>query len=138
MKAANKTLLLIEVAVCFAPALLVLALGVIMLPVQIWFLFTRAGEDGTVGAIAVIALVAGGIAGTIALANVLLRILRPPSNFLARGWTLVGILAGAATLMPYALGPVDSVGWRLVGWMPLLCTFHLIYLSRGFLFTNEA
>ena len=130
----HKTLLVIEVAVCFAPALLILALGLMMVPVQVWFLFTRAGEDGTSGALAVIAMVMGGIAGVIAVANLLLRILIPQSNLLGRGWTFVGALAGAAALTPYTLGPVDSGWWRLVGWMPLLCALHLIYLCRRFLF----
>jgi hypothetical protein len=137
MKPAFKTLLLLEVAVCFAPALLLFVLGLMMTPVQIWFLFTRIGNGGTDGALMLICLVVGGLAGIIALTNVLLRILSPPSNFLGRGWTLLGAFAGGAALMPVAIGPVDSDWWRIVGWMPLLCTFHLIYLCRGFLFARR-
>jgi hypothetical protein len=136
MKATVKTFLLIETAVCFIPALLLLALGLIMLPVQISFLFARAGDAGTTGALTVIALVAGGMAGVTALANVLVAILSPASSFLGRGWTLAGAVAGGAALLPYAVGPVDSAWWRLVGWMPLLCAVHVIYLGRAFLFPN--
>jgi hypothetical protein len=135
MKPAFKILLLLEVAVCFAPALLVLMLGVMMTPVQVWYLFT--GEAGMVSTLMFICLVVGGLAGNIALTNVLLRILSPPSHFLGRGWTLLGIFAGGAALLPLAVGDVDSNWWRIVGWMPLLCTLHLIYLCRGFLFARR-
>jgi hypothetical protein len=138
MKAAIKTLLMIEVAVCFAPASLILALGVMMVPTQIWFLFRDQGEDPVWGPLGLIVLVIGGIAGNIAVLNLLLRILSPPSHFLPRGWTLLGTLAGAAALTPYTFGPVDSGWWRLVGWMPLLCTLHLIYLGRRFMFGSDA
>lgn len=138
MKAAIKTLVLIEVVVCFAPASLILAFGVMMVPTQIWFLFTHEGEGAVSGPLGLIVLVAGGIAGNIALLNLLLRILSPPVHFLGRGWTLLGALAGAAALTPYTFGPVDSAGWRLVGWMPLLCTLHLIYLGRRFMFGSDA
>jgi hypothetical protein len=137
MRAPAKVLLLIEASVCFAPALLMLLLGIMMVPVQIWFLFTRAGKEaGANGAFEVIVLVAAGIAGVVALGNLLLSILNPRSHFLGRGWTLVGAIAGGAALLPFVYGPVDSGWWRLVGWMPLLCSAHLMYLGRGFLFTR--
>lgn len=134
MRGTAKAFLLVETVVCFAPALVLLALGLIMLPVQIWFLLDRAGEDGTTGALTVLALVVGGMAGVMALANLMFWITASRSSFLSRGWTLAGAVAGGAALWPYAFGPVDSTWWRLVGLMPLLCTVHLIYLGRDFLF----
>lgn len=136
MKSTAKALLLMEAVVCFAPALVLLGLGLIMLPVQIWFLLNRAGEDGTGGALTVLALVLGGTAGTIALTNLMFWITAPRLSFLGRGWTLVGAVAGGAALWPYAFGPVDSSWWRLVGFLPILCAVHLIYLGRDFLFPN--
>jgi len=133
MRSTTKALLLIETLVCFAPALVLLVLGLIMLPVQIWFLLNRAGEDGTGGALTVLALVIGGMAGVIALSNLMFWIATPRSSFLSRVWTLVGAVAGGAALWPYAFGPVDSAWWRLIGLMPLLCAVHLIYLGRDFL-----
>jgi hypothetical protein len=134
MRSAAKALLLMEIVVCFAPALVLLALGLIVLPVQVWFLLDRAGEDGTGGALTVLALVIGGMAGVIALANLIFWITASRSSFLSRGWTLAGAVAGSAALWPYVFGPVDSTWWRLVGLMPLLCAVHLLYLGRNFLF----
>jgi hypothetical protein len=106
----------------------------LMVPVQIWFLFTRAGEiPGAGGAFTVIVLVTAGIAGIVALANLLLWILSPWSHFLGRGWTLLGAGAGGAALL-YVYGTADSGWWWLAGSMPLLCAAHLMYLGRAFLF----
>ena len=138
MKGSTKAFLLIESVVCFAPALVMLALGVIMVPVQIWFLLSRAGEDGTGAALTVLAWVAGGMGGVIALTNLMLWITTPRSIFIGRGWTLAGAVAGGAALWPYAFGPVDSSWWRLAGLLPLLCAVHFIYLGRGFLFPELA
>jgi hypothetical protein len=139
MRAPAKVLILIETAVCFAPALLILLLGLLMVPVQIWFLFTGAGKEaGSDGAFELMALVTAGAAGVVALGNLLLWILGPRSHFLGRGWTLVGAIAGGVALLPYVYGSVDSGWWRFVGWMPLLCPAHLMYLGRAFLFTRAA
>ena len=134
MKSTAKVLLLMETMVCFAPALVLLGVGLIMAPVPIWFLLNRAGEDGTSGALAELALVIGGTTGIIALTNLMFWITAPRLSFLGRGWTLAGAVAGGAVLWPYAFGPVDSTWWRLVGLPPMLCAVHLIYLGRDFLF----
>lgn len=119
---------------CFTPALLLLLLGLIFLPSQIWFLLTEPWEGVAEGAFSVAALVTGGVAGTVALSNLLGWILSPSLAFLPRYWTLAGAVAGGAALLPYLWGPVDSTWWRFVGWMPVLCTAHLMYLGRSFLF----
>lgn len=135
MKAKN--FLLVEAVVCFAPAGLLLWMGLLMVPTQIWFLFNRGAEDDTTGPFILIAWVTAGVAGVIALANLLCWILNPSSNFIGRYWTLAGAAVGSAALLPYAIGPVDSAWWRLVAWLPLLCAGHLIYLGRRFLFHHS-
>jgi hypothetical protein len=136
MKPATKFLLQLETAVCFAPAAVLLLLGVIMLPSQIYFLIVNP-EDDAIGALLLFALTIGGIAGLVALANLLWWIMNPSSSLFGRWWTLAGAAAGCAALLPYTIGPVDSHWWRLVGLMPLGCTAHLIYLGRDFLFPDR-
>jgi hypothetical protein len=70
---------LLETTVCFAPAGLLLAFGLMMVPTQVYFLFAAPEEPAT-GALMVIALTTGGIAGVVALANLLSWILRPKNR----------------------------------------------------------
>jgi hypothetical protein len=136
MKPATKFLLQLETAVCFAPAAVLLLLGVIALPSQIYFLFANPEED-IGGTLALSAVTIGGIAGLVALTNLLSWIMNPSSSFIGRWWTLAGAVVGGAALLPYTIGPVDSHWWRLVGLMPLVCSVHLIYLGRDFLFPDR-
>ena len=136
MSSVAKCFLWAEVTVCFAPAVLLLGIGLIALPVQIRYLI--AGDaDSIIGALTVIALTTGGAAGLVALGNLLNWVMDPPSIFIGRWYTLTGAIAGSAALLPYTAGEVDSPWWRLVGWMPLVCTVHLMYLGRTFLFRSR-
>jgi hypothetical protein len=137
MKPVAKALLMIETTVCFAPAGALLCVGLLMVPTQIYFLITGPGEASLTGPLTVIALTAGGAAGVVALLNLLFWIVDRPSAFIGRYWTLAGAIAGGAALLPYTAGEVDSPWWRLVGWMPLVCSIHLIYLGRDFLFPGK-
>jgi hypothetical protein len=56
-----------------------LAFGLMMVPTQVYFLFAAPEEPAT-GALMVIALTTGGIAGVVALANLLSWILRPKNR----------------------------------------------------------
>ena len=136
MKPATKFLLQLETAVCFAPAAVLLLIGVIALPSQIYFLFASS-EPHLGDTLILIPWTIGGIAGLVALTNLLSWIMNPSSSFIGRWWTLAGAAAGCAALLPYTIGPVDSHWWRLVGLMPLVCTAHLIYLGRDFLFPDR-
>ena len=136
MKPATRFLLQLEAAVCFAPAAVLLLLGLIALPSQLYFLFANADEH--IGVTLLLAAVTlGGIAGLVALTNLLSWIMNPSSSFMGRWWTLAGAVVGGAALLPYTIGPVDSHWWRLVGLLPLICSAHLIYLGRDFLFTDR-
>jgi hypothetical protein len=126
-----KVLLILEVLVCFAPMAYVLLLGFVIVMMQLMSPFS-------LDSLTVVGPVLAGIAGLLALANVLLWLLKPPSSFLSRVWTWIFMLLGLLPILPYALLPVDSIGWRVAGLMPLLCTGHLIYLARGFLLVGQS
>ena len=136
MSTIARTLIVVEVMICFGPMSLVLLLGLVIAPMQLQFLFTLEGE-GRLGSLILLASVGAGMAGLVALTNVLLWILGPSSTFLGRRWTWLGILLGILPISMYAFGPVDSIGWRVAGVLPLVCTLHLSYLARAFLFSGQ-
>ena len=137
MKPVAKALLMIETTVCFAPAGVLLWLGLLMVPAEIYFLFTGPGDGSLTDLLTLLAWTAGGVAGVVALLNLLFWIVDRPSAFIGRYWTLAGAVAGSAALLPYTAGEVDSPWWRLVGLMPLACSVHLMYLGRDFLFPDR-
>lgn len=104
-----RTLIIVEIVICFAPMSLVLLLGLIIAPMQLQFLFTLESE-ARLGSLLVLASVAAGVAGLVALTNVLRWIFGPSSSFMGRRWTLLGMLLGILPISVYAFGPVDSIG----------------------------
>jgi hypothetical protein len=125
-----KSILLLEVAICFAPMTLVLLLGVIMVPLQVGFLF--AGEFSGLSLIAIVAM---GIAGLVALFNVVRWLLIRPSYSLNAKVVLLLMCLGCVPLVVISVVG-DTEVWRLLAALPLICTAHLTYLARDYLFAT--
>jgi hypothetical protein len=122
-----KLLLVIEVVVCFLPITLVLVLGVIVLPMQVGLLV--AGEFM---ALITIVVVAAGVGGLVALNSVLRWILSRPSDSMKPKMVRVLCMVGILPMLPFAFGDPP---W--VGVLPLICSAHLLYLGRQYVFARE-
>jgi predicted membrane channel-forming protein YqfA (hemolysin III family) len=128
MTGTAKGLLLLEVAICFLPMTLLLLLGVLMVPSQLGFVI--AGEWSGMFLIAIVLM---GISGLVALFIVLRWLLIRPSHPLNARFVLLLMCLGILPLLPYAFAG-DTVTWRVVGALPLICTAHVAYLAREYLF----
>ena len=127
-----KALLLLEVAVCFLPLTLLLLLGALMVPFQVGFLMM-----GELGSLYVIGAVLAGLAGLVALFIVLRWLLFRPVNPFERRWTLALMCLGILPVLPIAVAG-DTWFWKILGAVPLLCSAHLAYLAREYLFGFRA
>jgi hypothetical protein len=128
MTRSEKSALLIEVAICFAPMTLMLLLGFLLVPFQVAVLFT-----GEFSGLSLIAIVAMGMAGFVALFNVVRWLLIRPSHSLNPKVVLILMGLGALPLVAFtALG--DTTEWQLLSALPLISTAHLAYLARDYLF----
>jgi hypothetical protein len=121
MRRTARILLVAEVIVCFAPITLVLVLGVIITPLQAGLMV--AGEPM---ALLILLVVGAGVGGLVALNAVVQWILRRPTDLMKP--RVVRILAslGILALLPFA------TSW--VGILPLICSAHLMYLARAYVF----
>lgn len=131
---------IIEVLVCFVPLAALLCLGLLFAPFALLDML-KGRVAGTMNLAAVIC----GIAGLIALVQVLKWLFGRQANLLGRWWTLALMLLG---LLPFllifgdALFDADGVFfdgeplWYMnVAWAtPILVTAHLAYLARQYLF----
>jgi hypothetical protein len=134
-------LLLVEVAVCFAPAGAMLIIGIMMVPFQIFALvYEPLLWDGP---LLLIGMVASSIAGLWALVYVMTRLIRNDGPIEQPVPVLVGIalgLSGPSYLIALGLSEPSffaipdeamvEIPWLLV----LACSAHLIFLSRRLFF----
>jgi hypothetical protein len=130
MSRAAKFLILLEVAVCFLPTMLVLLFGLLIMPFQVRFLI-----EGELAALNAIVPVVMGVGGLLALFTVLRWLFLRPTKSFDRRITLVLMCLGAIPIVPYAVAG-DTVLWKLAGVLPLMCTAHLAYLARDYLFKD--
>jgi hypothetical protein len=130
-----KTLVILEVLVCFGPATLLLLLGILILPRQVSFLFTLPAEAAG-GALLAIGLVATGIVGLLALAYTLVRLFTGTS--IKRPRLLIAIVVAA--LLPVSLYVFfgGSIAYRLAGALPCAAAAHILYLSRNLMSNPKA
>ena len=129
MRRSLKALLLLELFACFAPAIVLLLLGLIVIPVS--FLM-----DPRLEALGGAAMVIGGLAGMTGIAIVVAALMSGTKPKLSTPVVLALAAMGFASLLPLAVGTVDSFGWRLIGWLPILAGAHVIYLARSLLFRS--
>jgi hypothetical protein len=130
MRANLKVLLMLELFVCFAPAVVMLFLGLIFLPVS-FVMDPRLGNlDG-------LAMIVGGLCGVIGISVVVAALMSGKKPQLSTRVILVLAAMGFASLLPLVVGSVDSFGWRLFGLLPILAGVHVIYLARSLLFGDK-
>ena len=127
-----KTLLIIELFICFAPAAILLVLGMIIIPMGIIF-----GPTLAYGNLAALAMVIAGALGMHALLTVVSMLLSGKRSKLSTRYILLFAALGLASLLPIVVGGVDAHWWRLVGLLPILAAAHVFYLARGYLFAHQ-
>ena len=129
MRANLKVLLVLELFVCFAPAVVMLILGLIFVPVS-FVMDPRFGNlDG-------LAMIVGGLSGTVGISVVVAALMSGKRPRLSTRVILVLAAMGFASLLPLVIGSVDSFRWRVFGLLPIAAGVHVIYLARSLLFTG--
>ena len=127
MRANLKVLLVLELFVCFAPAVVMLFLGLIFLPVSFIMEPRLDNLDG-------LAMVVGGICGIVGIFVVVAALMSGKKPELSTRVILILAAMGFASLLPLVIGSVDSIRWRLFGLLPIAAGVHVIYLARSLLF----
>ena len=135
MRAFVKTLLVLEVVVCFGPMTLVLTMGALLLPIQVIALVNEPLLWE--GPAEVIGMVLSGAIGLATLVFLLVKIFDAPRPMsVKRPWLVV---VGAAVGVMSLLDPLTSpmVGWRIVAAMPIVAGLHVLFLSRQLFFPSR-
>jgi hypothetical protein len=128
MRANLKVLLALELFVCFAPAAVMLFLGLVFLPVSFIMEPRLDNLDG-------LAMVVGGACGMVGIFVVAAAFMSGRKPQLSTPVILILAAMGFASLLPLVIGSVDSFRWRLFGLLPIAAGVHVIYLARSLLFT---
>ncbi len=131
----RRVLLQIEVGICFAPLALQLSLGALIAPMQVYFLLT-AEPRAKLGALVAIALIAAGLCGLVALGSVMSWLLYRKRTTLKPRTVVLLMCIGLLVLLGLALVVNTWIG--IVAVIPaVLCSIHLIWLARGYLFGTD-
>lgn len=138
MRGWMRALLIIEAIVCFGPATAFLALGAMMIPMQLRYL----AENPLLweGSMLLVPSVVGGAVGLCSLLYVLSALVdrrRVQRPVLALGGVIAGLLSIVQLVNPIELirNPVELIGSpiALIGVLPVLSTAHILFLSRRLL-----
>ena len=131
MRAFLKTLLALEIAVCFAPMTLMLAIGALLIPIQIIALVDEPLLWE--GPFEVIGSVLCGVAGLATLVFLLDKLFGASgTTTIKRPWlVLAGAIVGGIPLVQVATSPI--LAWRVLSTMPIVCGLHVLFLSRRML-----
>jgi hypothetical protein len=119
-----KFMFVLELIVCFAPAVFLLILGVVIMPVSFIMEPRVSNLDG-------LAMVLGGLCGLVGISAALAALMSGARSRLPTPVILVLAALGFASLLPLVVGSVDSFGWRIVGLLPILAGLHVVYLARA-------
>lgn len=139
----NKEYLVLEVPICFGPALVGLIVGFMFLPNQLGLLF---GGDllsrDWLQTLSIVWTTIIGWAGMFALLIVLIKIFSPTSAVPNNKFILGIIILSSITLVFGPLGPFSShkLGFNVLlfsTFLPLLGTVHIAYLARHYLFSQS-
>ena len=149
MKTSARNLLLLEVLVCFAPSVVFLTIGALMLPIWVGMLgaaIFKAEYHSAISGIEGLAVVAsilaviGGFIGLVGLLRVMRVLLKPDATAPVTARTRLYVFIGVAT--PVLLAAVFF--WRdirplmFLSVLPIAASVHIVYLARRALFPNEA
>jgi hypothetical protein len=153
MTSVSKSLLYLEVIVCFGAPTAILAMGVVLLPLWILsvgvkllavlgLLSVLDSGPGWVGPVSIVAVIAGalGMLGVVRLVH----LVSSRGDVLARPYRTLGlIVAGLLGIFLYnvVVEPTDprtdSVQFALLVVLPLTGTAHLLYLARASVFRRR-
>ena len=127
-----QTLLALELLVCFGPMTLMLVIGALLIPIQVAALFYEPLLWE--GPVEVIGSVLCGVVGLGTLLFLLGKLFSAAGAGAIKRPSLVltGAIIGVIPLIDVVTSP--SLGWRILGVMPIVSGMHLIYLSRRVLF----
>jgi hypothetical protein len=136
-----RVLVIAEVLVCFVPLAGLLLAGFLFAPFAVLELLKGRFFQSTMSLVAVVC----GVAGLVALVQVLKWLFGSQAGRLGRRWTLALMVLG---LLPVAVIFVDAVQdvvtgrestWYMIPvWAaPILVTAHLAYLARHYLFASS-
>jgi len=136
MRALFKTLLVLEVAVCFGPMTLMLMIGALLIPIQVIALFLEPFHWE--GPVQVLGSVLCGAVGLGTLFLLLDKLFSAPGTATIERprLVLVGAIVGIIPLLDVVTSP--SLVGRIVGAMPIVSGLHLLFLSRRILFPTSA
>ncbi|WP_447528444.1 hypothetical protein [Vreelandella sp. TE19] len=131
MKPPLKILLLMEVIICFGPALLILVMGFVVIPVAFQSLV-----DGHATGAYILAMLIGGCFGMAALISLVVKILEPDLRTLLPRKILLFMSFGMLALIGFLImAGKGGVSWQLgIASLPLVASIHLIYVGRGYVF----
>lgn len=131
MRPLHKTLLLLEVVICFGPMLILLGAGLIVIPVSIMSLV-----EGEFGGLPLLAMIVGGGLGITSLIALTLKILDPNSSTLTPRKIQLFMACGVLSILGfYFFVGRGGVGWQAVFFvLPLFASAHLLYLGRSYAF----
>jgi hypothetical protein len=130
MRGNLKVLLVLELLVCFAPAVVLLILGLIIIPASFAMEPRLENLHGP-------AMLVGGLCGVIGISFVVAALMSGKEPRLASPVVLILAALGLASLLPLVVGSVDSFRWRLFGLLPILAGLHVMYLARSLLFKKK-
>jgi hypothetical protein len=130
MRAVLRTLLIVEMVVCFGPMTILLMMGALLVPIQVMALVWEPLLWE--GPVEVIGLVLSGSIGLVTLIVLLDKVFDETAT-VRRPWL---VLAGAVVGMLALIEPLTSSSgvWRALAAMPLIAGLHVLYLSRRMFF----
>jgi hypothetical protein len=130
MRSVLRTLLLVEVVVCFGPMTVMLMMGALLVPIQVVALFIEPLLWE--GPAEVIGMVVCGSIGLITMLFLLDTVFEETAT-VKRPWL---VFAGASMGVISLVEPLTSptVAWRVLGAMPIIAGMHVLFLSRRLLF----
>ena len=128
----TKVLLCIEVVVCFAPVVLLLLMGLLLIPIQ----FLALNDEPLLwrGPAALLGSVVCGGVGLTTLLFVLGKLLLGSAQIRSPWVICTGVALGALPIVPMV---ASGYGWWwIVGVLPLAASAHILFLARRMLFPS--
>lgn len=122
-----KALVVMEALVCFGPASLLLLLGLVVAPMQLYFLVTTP-RTAIPGALYLIGAVLAGLLGLGALGYVL-RCLFADTPIRRPRLVVVAVLVALSPL-PFFVMYGDTIAYRVMAALPFAGSAHILYLTR--------
>jgi hypothetical protein len=133
IRPAIKVLLGIEVVVCFAPMLVILLMGLLLIPIQ----FVALNHEPLLwrGPAMLVTSVACGAIGLVTLFFMLGKLFFGSAPIRTPWLICIGVALGALPILPMAVFG-DTWLWKLFGILPLAVSAHILYHARRMLFPS--